>query len=428
MVTRHYKLTCPICKSQFDDDGFILECATRHAPALLVTDYPARLLTCEENVEGIYRYQAWLPVVRTLCNAGKTITYQSELLSRILGLPNLWIAFNGYWPEKGATLETATFKELEAFSVLSRFPTEHNRVLVLASAGNTGTAFAWRCSQIKFPCLLIVPENGLKRMLFADQLDPCVKIVSLGGSADYHDAITLAQHLSQQPGFFPEGGAKNVARRDGLGTTMLNAVEKIGRLPDYYFQAIGSGTGGIAAYEAAQRLIGDGRFGQLMPRLMLSQNFPFTPIYQSWQTRQRDLIKLSSDEGKKQIQQIAAQVLSNQHPPYAIKGGVFDVLDASQGNMFSATNQEVYHARALFEATEGIDIDPAAGVAFASLFQALASGQVDRNALVLLHITGGGWYRRQVEHKLVRSESVLHIDGYRAMTDEMVNEVLDLFQ
>ncbi|MFR4038353.1 MAG: hypothetical protein ACLTZT_11530 [Butyricimonas faecalis] len=37
-------------------------------------------------------------------------------------------------------------------------------------------------------------------------------------------------------GFSPGGGAKNVARRDGMGTTVLSAVEKIGRIPDYYFR------------------------------------------------------------------------------------------------------------------------------------------------------------------------------------------------
>jgi len=35
----------------------------------------------------------------------------------------------------------------------------------------------------------------------------------------------------------------------------------IGRIPDFYFQAIGSGTGAIAAWEANLRFLADGRFG-----------------------------------------------------------------------------------------------------------------------------------------------------------------------
>ncbi len=52
-----------------------------------------------------------------------------------------------------------------------------------------------------------------------------------------------------------------MARRDGMGTTVLSATTFIGRIPDYYFQAIGSGTGAIAAWEANLRFLQDGRFG-----------------------------------------------------------------------------------------------------------------------------------------------------------------------
>ena len=74
-----------------------------------------------------------------------------------------------------------------------------------------------------------------------------------------------AGRSARSPRSIEEGGAKNVARRDGMGTVMLDAAVTIGRMPDYYFQAIGSGTGGIAAWEAALRLRDDGRFGTRLP-------------------------------------------------------------------------------------------------------------------------------------------------------------------
>ena len=67
---------------------------------------------------------------------------------------------------------------------------------------------------------------------------------------------TLEEHLLNPPtvagwdGFIAEGGAKNVARRDGMGTTVLSAVTTIGEIPDAYFQAVGSGTGAIAIFLA----------------------------------------------------------------------------------------------------------------------------------------------------------------------------------
>ena len=426
-MPQHYKLKCQVCGTRFDDDGFILECPTKHDAGLLTTEYFARFEP-DKSTEGIFRYRSWLPVLHDIWSAGKTTTYQNEQLSRTLGLPNLWVVFNGYWPERGATLETATFKELEAYSVLSRISRERNDVLVVASAGNTASAFAYSCSQNKVPCLILLPASGLSRLEFFEPLDSCVKVVSLTGFADYYDAIMLADCVSQLDGFFPEGGVKNVGRRDGIGTTMLNAVEAIGQLPDYYFQAIGSGTGGIAMHEAAKRLVGDGRFGQKLPRLMLSQNFPFVPIYDAWKSQLRETIKINRNAGKKQTQQIVASVLSNQRPPYSIKGGVFDVLTESQGDMLSADNSEALCALDLFQEIEGVDIDPAAGVALATLITAAKSGQIEQEAITLLHITGGGWSRRKLGKKLLPVKPALEFNESEIWTKKAIAKIVELFQ
>ncbi len=363
-MRKKYQLVCQTCSQMFDDDGLLLECDGDHEVTLLTTEHTKRQFEVCEDAEGIYRYQNWLPIERTLPYTGRMITYRSELLCRLSKLPQLWIAFNGYWPEKGATLATATFKDLEALTVLARLPKRHSDTLVVSSAGNTAAAFAQACSRNQIPCLIILPESGLQRMQLTEPLASCVKIVVLTGFADYYDAIILANQIAQHPGFTLEGGVKNVARRAGLGTTLLNAVEAIGQLPGYYFQAIGSGAGGIAVHEMAKKLISDGRFGDIYPRLMLSQNVPFAPMYHSWKAGQRHLLPMQQDEGKQQIQQIAAQVLSNQRPPYAIRGGVYDVLIESQGEMSVAENNDVSRAMALFQEAEGIDIDPARGSCF----------------------------------------------------------------
>ena len=333
--------------------------------------------------------------------AAGPITYQSQKLNSVLDLPNLWIAFSGYWPERGANLETATFKELEVFGVLSRMPTSRMRALVVASAGNTAAAFARACSENEVSCLIVVPVAGMRKLRFSQALNACVKIVCLTGGAAYSDAISLAEQIAQQDGFVSEGGVRNVGRRDGMATAMLNAAETIGRLPDYYFQAIGSGAGAISAHEAARRLIGDGRFGDVLPRLMLSQNRPFTPIYDSWKRGSRELVELNAQKGRDLTEKILATVLSNQHPPYSIAGGMYDVLTESKGDMFTVRNEEVVQASHLFETCEGVDIDPAAGVALASLINGARSGLVHRDLPTLLHITGGGARRRALDHSLV---------------------------
>jgi cysteate synthase len=425
---RHYVLRCPVCNASIEDNGTVLRCPGEHEPALLLADYQSGVFDPDPDLPGIFRFRDWLPVSRTLPGAGRTVVYRSNALNRTTGLSNLWVAFNGYWPERGGVLETTTFKELEAWAVLARLPEAHDGIMVVASAGNTGAAFASACSRNRIPCLIILPEVGLPNLQFDERLHPCVKIVSLVGFTDYADAIVMANRVSQLEGFFAEGGVANVARRAGLGTTLLSAVEVMGRLPDYYFQAVGSGAGGIGVHEAARAVIRDGRYGDRFPRLMLSQNLPFVPLYNSWTAGRRDLVTIDPDDGRRQIQQIAAHVLSNRQPPYSIRGGVFDVLTESQGQMLAADNLETLPRLQLFEELEGIDIDPASAVAFATLLKAARSGLLEHDALVLLNVTGGGRIRRQTERKLIPARPALQLDQAEILLEDTPRKIANLFR
>ncbi len=374
----------------------------------------------------MYRYSCWLPVNRKLAGVGKPATYQSARLNAALGLSNLWITFSGFHPDKGATLESTTFKELEAYAVLSRASKEQSQILVLASAGNTAAAFARTCSENGIRCVIVVPAAGMQRMRFATRLNYCVKIICLTGSADYADAISFAERISRSNGFYSEGGVRNIGRRDGIGTAMLGAAEAIGRLPDYYVQGVGSGAGAIAVHEAATRLIADGRFKQRLPRLMLVQNAPFTPIHDAWKTGRRELLDVDRNESRSRIQQIVAPVLSNQRPPYAIAGGMFDVLTESRGDMLSVENDEALAAMKLFEDNEGIDIDAAAGVALAGLIKAAKSKQIEREAVILLHITGGGWRKRAARRELIPALPDLELGLRDLAADSTIRKVCEI--
>jgi cysteate synthase len=298
---------------------------------------------------------------------------------------------------------------------------------VVASAGNTAAAFARACSENDIPCLIIVPESGMRKMLFANPIKPCIKVICLTERAGYSDAISFAERISRADGFVSEGGVKNVGRRDGMATVMLGAVESIGRLPDFYFQAIGSGAGAIAAHEASKRLLSDSMFGVKLPRLMLSQNAPFTPIYDSWKRGSRDFVDFDAAAARASTEKILATVLSNQRPPYAIAGGVFDVLGESRGDVFAVRNPEVLQAMTLFEKCEAIDIEPAAGVALASLIKAADSGRIASEAVVLLHITGGGARKRAQDKKLFLARPDLQIPLDNLDSAATVEEALGLF-
>jgi cysteate synthase len=374
----------------FEDTGWLLEDTEATLPSLVRAIYEKKRLHLRGEEYGLYTFADWLPVSRLLKGSSAPVTYKSERLAAYLGCKNLYITFSGYWLEKNALMTTCSFKETEAYAVCARMKSDMKQVLVVASAGNTARAFAKVCSENRIPLLLCVPEDNLDALWFEHPVNECVKLIAAQSGCDYFDAIHLSNIAVKSPKFLAEGGAKNVARRDGMGTTVLSAVTFIGQIPDYYFQSVGSGTGAIAAWEANQRLIEDGRFGNKQMRLMVSQNIPFTPMYDAWKANSQQLLPFNDDEARQQVQIIDAKVLSNRKPPYSIAGGLYDALKASNGDVLLADNQQLRAAMQLFSDLEGNDIHPAAGVALASLMHALTTNTIDKNAVIMLNITGGG--------------------------------------
>jgi cysteate synthase len=383
-----YRLRC-VGGGETIADSSAQSCPGGH-DSLLRTEYSRRRLRLAPYT-GIFRYLCWLPVSRPLLPSGGAITYKSSGLARELGLSRLYLSFSGYWPEHGAALATGSFKELEALVTMQRLKECGGQIPVIASAGNTGRAFAGISAQYCRPVVIAVPETAIPRLWTTT---PAHDIFLVAVKGDYTDAITVSTTLAAVPGCVPEGGAKNVARRDGMGTVMLDAAVTIGHMPDHYFQAVGSGTGAIAAWEAALRLKGDGRFGAVLPRLHCAQNEPFTPMVSAWQQRRRTLDQVTDmPDASHAVQEVMSPVLTNRKPPYAIAGGLYDALCATNGEMYAVSNTAGRAAEKLIRDAEGIDPDPAAAVAAAALMQAAEAKTIGRDDTILLNITGGGYER-----------------------------------
>lgn len=410
----------------FEDRGWDLSDSDSARPSLVRAVYDCMNFAPREDLEGLYRYAEWLPVRRTLKGSCAPVTYKSEGLAAELGLNSLYITLSGWCPDRGARMATCSFKETEAYSVCARLEEDCRRVLVVASAGNTARAFAKVCSDNNIPLVISVPADNLGALWFREPLNSCVKIIASPAGSDYFDSIALADKVCSDPDFMSEGGAKNIARRDGMGTTLLSAVEVIGRIPDAYFQAVGSGTGTIAVWENNLRLIEDGRWGTHKMRLYPSQNAPFDIMYDAWSRRSRALTEMDPDYARKAAAQIDAKVLSNRKPPYSLAGGLFDAMQDAGGEMFLVTNEELrYWKKRVFE-LEGVDIHDAPAVAVASLAAAVRDGIVGRDETIMLNVTGAGEEAVKASHDAVYAEPHLVLDP-ALPAEEIVAAVKGLF-
>lgn len=397
-----YILRCVGCGRAYSDEHYRLKCETCNSgdcDSLIRAEYTEKKFRISES-RGLFKYASWLPVKEEPDTGSSPITYKSRNLARYLGLKNLYVGFSGYWPERKAETQTCTFKEYEAFPTLVRFKEAKGNTLVLASAGNTGRAFAYASDILDIPVIIVVPQSALHHMWLPQKPKGKISLICLK-NADYSDAIEFADRMAKEEGLCQEGGARNVARRDGLGVVMLEGARQMKCVPDHYFQSIGSGTGALSAWEACQRLIEDGRYGQRLPVFQLSQNLPFSPMYYAWREKRRKIIpQKDMPDAKAQIEKLYAKVLSNRLPPYSIKGGIFDLLKKCGKNIFAITVDEAKEAKDIFESEEKIDIVPAAAVAVASLIKAVKFKKVSEKDRIFLNITGGGEERLKKEREI----------------------------
>ena len=403
----HHKLVCLKTGDVIDD-----EYTLHHTDgALLRTQYSRKLNP--RDLSGVCKYADWLPISTTSENVAGTITYKAEKLAEALGMSNLWVTFHGYWPEKGGLCPTGTFKDMEAVPTLVRIVDHGCKGIICASAGNTARSFSYYCGLSDTPLIVIVGALHAHRLwLPKNHPRDSVKIVVIE-DGDYWSATKVSKKLAQKlEGWQLEGGAHNIARRDGIGTLMLDAAFTIGALPTHYFQGIGGGPGPIGVNEMASRLIDFGIFEGPLPRQHVSQNTQHCPIHNAWQGERPTL--QDSDFPSHEVE-VYSDFLLNKSPCYSPSGGVFDTLKQSNGQTYIIEEKDAVAAKTLFEEIEGIDILSPAAVALASLQQALATGEIEADDCTVLNISGGGTERMAKEMEITQIEPWLTINEENAI-------------
>ena len=385
----NYTLKCLKTDDEFNDDYTL----HYNDGALIQAEYKKEFQPIDSK--GVWRYFDWLPTEEISSQVAGTVTYHAKELGEHFGFSNLWIAFHGYWPEKGGLCPTGSFKDMEAVPTIQRMKDHSCNGMICASAGNTARAFTHFCAEDNFPLIVIVADIHAHRIWVQKGMEMnSVKVVVVKDGT-YQDAKDVAKELSKSlEGWQLEGGAHNIARRDGIGSLILDSYEKIGRLPDHYFQAVGGGPGPIGVYEMMQRLIDSGHYEGEVARIHLSQNPEHCPIHNAWQRKSRNFNSEDFPEGNVEVY---SDYLLSETPAYSVIGGVYDILEASNGQTYIVEKSDAKDAGNILETVEGIDVLSPAKVALASLIQAEASGDVSKDDCILLNVSGGGVERLKGE-------------------------------
>ena len=100
---------------------------------------------------------------------------------------------------------------------------------------------------------------------------------------------------------------------------------------------------------------------------------------------------------QKATSEVYSDYLLSETPAYSVIGGVYDILEASNGQTYIVEESDAIDAGNILETVEGIDVLSPAKVALASLIQAKESGDVSEDDCILLNVSGGGVERLKSE-------------------------------
>jgi cysteate synthase len=93
------------------------------------------------------------------------------------------------------------------------------------------------------------------------------------------------------------------------------------------------------------------------------------------------------------------------------------------------SNEKASAAQELFEKSEGIDLNPAAAVAVATLMQAVETGTVKLDEKIVLNITGGGQKRLMQDYELKQLPVSLEVSAEdEDAEDKVIKKVAEVFE
>lgn len=102
-------------------------------------------------------------------------------------------------------------------------------------------------------------------------------------------------------------------------------------------------------------------------------------------------------------------------------------MTESGGDVLVTDNAPADAAIEMFSELEGVDIEPAAGVALACLRAAAADGRIPRTSRVLLNVTGGGRDKLERDHVLIPAVPDLYLPEEALALPKSVNRTSELF-
>ncbi len=259
------------------------KCGKSHIKTIYSTDKEKikELISKEARPESLWHYFDFLP-----------LDSQSNIITEGEGVAPIerWGFLEDYAKRKynidikiyinrnDKSFATGTFKDKGGAVAASVLKEQGVKEYVVASTGNTATAFAHYLSKAGVSLSVFLPENAYN--------DSAAHIGTYGQKVylvrgDYAKAKQVAADYANKYKLLMTGGNLDPLRLEPKRTQVFEMLRLMGRMPDVYIQALSGGTGPFAVAKAIEELQGTGLVDKL-PRFLLAQGDRCAPQAQAW--------------------------------------------------------------------------------------------------------------------------------------------------
>lgn len=292
---------------------------------------------------------------------GNTPLIFSENFSKKFNL-KVYFKFEGLNP-------TGSFKDRGMSVVISKMIQDGFNAVMCASTGNTAASAAAYSAKGNLKSFVLIPEGKIAMGKLSQSIIHGAKVIEVKGNFD--DALKIVKEITT---IFKIGlvNSINPFRIEGQKTAAFEIVDELKSSPDYIFIPVGNG-GNITSYwKGFKEYYNIKRIGKL-------------PKMYGWQA-----------EGAAPI--VLGKVVENPETfATAIRIGnparwkdVLNAVEESKGKIDMVSDDQIREAYEILAYEEGIFCEPSSAASLAGLLKVIKRGEIEKNSLVVLILTGHG--------------------------------------
>jgi threonine synthase len=374
-------LECSRCARAHDLSAPRSVCEGCGQPLLARYDLAAVARTAPREELGrhgsdLWRYRVVLPFAAdpptVRLGEGGTPLLPLARLADEVGVAELWL-------KEEAGNPTGSFKARGLAMAVNGALAFGRRGIALPTAGNAGIAAAAYAAAAGIGCRVTMPDTTPAAFLTAAAaLGAEVRLVT-GTIADAGRALAA---WAPAPEWWPVATFKEPFRLEGKKTLGYELAEQGGwRLPDVIVYPTGGGTGLVGMWRAFLELQALGWITGTLPRLIVAQVRGCAPVVRAFAAG-ADTAEPWAD---------AHTLASGLRVPSPFADRlILRAVRETGGTAVAVSEEEMLDAMAELTAREGCLACPEGGATLAALHQLRASGEIGRDARVVIYNTGSG--------------------------------------